>query len=150
MRFMRLKKGLIPSLSRIVFLPYLSSSASMPGISIDRDALTFRWPVGCSIIGIGTTVAGVVGTDTDVEVSRGRAAFEVPLGVEKVCTVGVGSALGDSDDAGRGMEGAEGKVSSFERIEFARADVSLDEGIIAMLQEGQPEVAILSGPTFFR
>lgn len=61
-----------------------------------------------------------------------RAAFEVPLGVEKVCAVGVGSALGDSDDAGRGMEGAEGKVSSFERIEFARADVSLDEGIIAI------------------
>lgn len=110
-------------------------------------------------MGIGTTVAGVVGTDTEVEVSRGpfyqkckntvsmdkslennqkvlfltvRADFEVPLGVEKVCAVGVGSALGDSEDAGRGMEGAEGKLSSFERIEFARADVSLDEGIIAI------------------
>jgi hypothetical protein len=48
------------------------------------------------------------------------------------------------------MEGAEGKLSNFERMEFASAEESFVGGKIAMLHEGQPAVAILSGPIFFR
>lgn len=74
--------------------------------------------------------AGVEGTDDDEEataVSRIRDDFEVPLGVENECALGVGTAWA-SVDAGLGMTGAEGRLSSDDRMDSARALLSLPGG----------------------
>ena len=55
-----------------------------------------------------------------------------------------------SVDAGLGMEGMDCKFSSLARMSFARADVSLDGGIMAAEQDGQPAVKTLSAPSDFK